>query len=238
MNGVPTRCASHRDRMIELFKELEARGATIQIVTADVSDPSQMAKVFEGINHDGLILRGVFHLAGLEIKSSVQELTLDIIDDVLEAKVTGSWILHKLLQGENGPGNSLDYFVMFSSVVSMWGSRGLAHYSAANHFMDTLAQYRRSKGLPALSINWGFWAGSILGKGELEQQASEMGLNGMPTRNAPAGMKYLLETNAIQAMVASVDWNTFKPVYEAKQKHPLLEEITIEKTVTTDSRPG
>jgi acyl transferase domain-containing protein/acyl carrier protein len=230
--------AAHRDRMIESFKELEARGATIQIVTADVSDPSQMADVFERLNHDGLTLSGVFHLAGLEIKSPVQELTLDIIDDVLEAKVTGSWILHKLLQAENGPGNSLDFFVMFSSVVSMWGSRGLAHYSAANHFMDTLAQYRRSKGLPALSINWGFWAGSILGKGELEQQASEVGLNQMPAENALAGMKYLLETNATQAMVASVDWNTFKPVYEARQKHPLLEEITMEKTVTADSDPG
>ncbi len=230
--------AVHQSRMIESLKELETQGATIQIVKADVSNSSRMSQIFEGIKHDGLTLRGVFHLAGLEIKSTIRELTPDIIDDVLEAKVRGSWILHKLLQSGDGPGNALDFFVMFSSVVSMWGSRGLAHYSAANHFMDILAQYRRSKGLPALSVNWGFWAGSVLGKGELEQQASEIGLNQMPAENALAGMKYLLEINATQSMIASMDWNTFKPIYEAKQKHPLLEHILLDRDVVVDSNPG
>jgi len=38
-------------------------------------------------------------------------------------------------------------------------------------------------------------------------------------------MKYLLETDAVESIVASVDWNQFKPIYMARQNQPLLELI-------------
>ena len=57
--------------------------------------------------------------------------------------------------------------MMFSSIASLLGNPGQASYSAANAFLDSLAQYRRKVlHLPALSINWG----PIEGAGVLQRQ--------------------------------------------------------------------
>ncbi len=63
----------------------------------------------------------------------------------------------------------LDFFVMFSSIVSILGNMGQSSYAACNAFQDSLAQYRRKVlGLPGLSINWG----PISGAGVMERESA------------------------------------------------------------------
>jgi len=69
---------------------------------------------------------------------------------VLRPKLAGGWILHQASKDAQ-----LDFFVSFSSAAAIWGTRGGAHYAAANHFLDALSHYRHSLGLPALSIKLG-----------------------------------------------------------------------------------
>ena len=64
---------------------------------------------------------------------------------------TAAYLLHEMSLSMD-----LDFFVLFSSIASLLGNPGQASYSAANAFLDGLAQYRQHVlGLPALSINWG-----------------------------------------------------------------------------------
>lgn len=74
---------------------------------------------------------------------------------ILEAvagRAHGAWNLHCETAQE-----SLDFFVLFSSAVSVLGSPGQAAFAASNAFLDALAQRRHAAGAPAISLNWGPW---------------------------------------------------------------------------------
>jgi len=134
------------------IQALERAGATVRVVQADVADLAQMREMFEQIRSQGPPLRGIIHAAAEITGRTLQEMNLETLQAGLRAKVAGTWVLHELSQALD-----LDFFVLFSSTTSLLGSRYLAHYAAANQFLDALAHYRKALGKPALTINWGIW---------------------------------------------------------------------------------
>ena len=134
---------------------LRTQGKRVEIRSADVSDAGQMRAVLEEIERTMPPLRGIFHAAGVLDDGVFRDQTGQRIERVLAPKASGAWNLHQLI-GDR----PLDFFVLFSSVASLTGSPGQSGYAAANAFLDALAHYRRTRGLAALSVNWGAWAGS------------------------------------------------------------------------------
>lgn len=75
-------------------------------------------------------------------------MSFDDFDQVIRAKVSGTWNVHNALIN-----HQLDFFVTLSSIVGMIGSRGQAAYAAANTFLDAFVRYRIRLGMPASSLN-------------------------------------------------------------------------------------
>ena len=117
--------------------------------------------------------------------------------------------------------------LLFSSGASVWGSRGLGAYAAANHFMDALAHDRQAQGLPALSVNWGWVEGGGMETPEVADFFRRIGLSPMPTPSAFAALEQALASGRAQEAVAAVDWSVFRPIYEARRRPSLLEEIRV-----------
>ena len=133
--------------------EIEALGATAQVVACDVSDPAALAAAVASLPV-GVRLRGVVHCAGFVDDDLLQAQTPEGFQRVMMPKVWGAWNLHELSLA-----HPVEAFVLYSSVAGVIGSPGQSNYAAANVFLDSLAHYRRAIGLPAVSLAWGVWRG-------------------------------------------------------------------------------
>lgn len=209
---------------------LEQAGATIQVARADVAEESDMARVLEELTATLPPLRGVIHAAGLVNYQTLPELEAETFAAVLRPKLLGGWVLHRLTQAL-----PLDFFVLFSSIAAVWGSKGQAHYAAANHFLDALASYRQTLGLPATSINWGPWAEGGMASPEAQDWLTHLGVQLLPPTLGLTALGHLLTGATPQTTVASVNWTQFKSFYEIRGKRPLLEHLGVAEAAPAPS---
>ncbi|EXU62710.1 polyketide synthase, partial [Streptomyces sp. PRh5] len=136
----------------ELRAGLEAAGAEVVIAACDAADRVALAGVLEGLP-EGFGLSGVVHAAGVLDDGLLTSLTRERVEPVLRAKVDAAWNLHELTAGMD-----LSAFVLFSSATGVLGGAGQSNYAAANVFLDGLASWRRTRGLPGVSMAWSLWA--------------------------------------------------------------------------------
>lgn len=207
-------------QQIKAIQALENMGANVIVAQADVSNQAQMTAVFERLRDTQIPLKGIVHAAGVAEYKAIQEIDLGTFQSILKPKVVGTWLLHELSQEMN-----LDFFVCFSSIASVWGSRGQGHYAAGNHFLDAIAHHRQALGLPALSINWGPWADGGMAGEEFQTLLKRMGVEAWLPEKGIAVLGQILSTNMAQVTAAQVDWSIFKPIYEVKGQRSLLEQI-------------
>lgn len=216
-SGSPTVQTTHAIHSIERL------GASVKVIAADVSDTDQMTALLAQFGKTHPPLRGVIHAAATMEMIALQDLDLKALESTFKPKVMGAWALHQLTREMD-----LDFFVLFSSGAALWGSKDLAHYAAANAFLDSLAHYRRRNGLPALSINWGWWAGGGTSQ-TAERYFRQIGLNPMSDDECLASLSDLISAGEVQKAVSNFDWRIFGPILETKKRRPFLERLLIQR---------
>lgn len=202
---------------------LKEHDALVEVVTADVSSRPDVATILAGIDKHSVPLRGVIHAAGVLDDGIIQDQDWERFRRVMGPKIAGAWNLHILTR--NRP---LDFFVCFSSLSAVLGSPGQGNYAAANSWMDTLMQYRRSMNLPGLSINWGPWAAvgmaARLGKG-IQAQMADKGIPAIPVPLALSILEYALKLDQSQLIAATIDWRKFSKQFRAGSVPSMLKTL-------------
>ncbi|MFD7507585.1 type I polyketide synthase, partial [Streptomyces sp. NPDC059850] len=167
----------------ELKAGLEQLGADVTVAACDVSKRRAVKKLLAGIPAESP-LTGVVHTAGVLDDGVIASLDQDRLGAVFRPKVDAALMLHELTAELD-----LDAFVLFSSAAGAIGGPGQGNYSAANAFLDSLAQWRRAQGLPAVSLAWGLWGesgGMIETMSESDQ--ARMGRGGVQPLSSDEGM--------------------------------------------------
>ena len=188
----------------QAIAQLEGLGARVVVHAADVSKDADVAQVLGAIDRDLPPLRGVVHAAMVLEDALLVNLDRDRMDRVLAPKLCGTWNLHVQTAAR-----ALDYFIMFSSLSSVFGHAGQANYAAANAFLDAMAWYRRAIGLPALTINWGYLGevGYLAHRAELGERLERQGVLSFTVRQALTLLEKAIQRQHVQVSVMRVDWS-------------------------------
>jgi non-ribosomal peptide synthase protein (TIGR01720 family) len=139
---------------IKTVQALEAAGAEVLVVQADVADQAQMEAAVRVARERFGAIHGVIHSAGLPGGGVMQLKTPQVAANVLSPKVHGTRVLETVLQGD-----PLDFVILCSSLTALSGGLGQVDYCAANAFMDAFAHARNGRnGTLTVSVNWDAWA--------------------------------------------------------------------------------
>jgi acyl transferase domain-containing protein len=144
-----------RDR--DAVRELEALGARVLVLTADVRLREQMEAAITRTLAEYGELHGVIHAAGALDAADFRPIGQTggaLIERHFGPKVAGARILAELLDGR-----PLDFCMLVSSLSSVLGGLNFAAYAAANSALDAFAerQNQRAHGARWLSVNWDGW---------------------------------------------------------------------------------
>ncbi|MEU0163402.1 SDR family NAD(P)-dependent oxidoreductase [Streptomyces sp. NPDC006261] len=184
-----------------LAAELRGLGARVTVAACDAGDRAALAALLAGLAERGIRIGSVVHAAGSTQDAAIGSLTRDDVTDVVRGKAVAALNLHELTADLG-----LSSFVLFSSVAGVTGSAGQGNYAAANAFLDALAEHRRARSLPALSIAWGLWEPASGITGRLRAQDHErLARQGILALSAERGLALLDEALAhgVPAVVAA-----------------------------------
>ena len=216
---------------VEVIEALRQRGVDVRVELADVTQPAEIDAMLARMDAEMPPLAGVIHSVGVLSDGSLGNQTWERFEQVLWPKVLGAWRLHKATLDQD-----LDLFVLFSSITGVLGNSGQGNHAAANTYLDQLAAYRRSLGLPGQSIAWGAWSG--LGEAEeqrerIERQLAASGTGWIAPEQGLQAFDQLVRQDLTAGMVAVVDWPVFAENFE--EKNPFLDELVTEDSETDES---
>ncbi|CAH1793328.1 unnamed protein product [Owenia fusiformis] len=179
-------------------------GVKIITISADVTKIETLHHAVEHFYkiHPDVPIKGIFNGAVI-----VEDGPLTIMDEIrfqraTKPKIKGSWNLHLLSLDMN-----LDFFVMHSSMASIFGNPGQSNYCAGNGFQDALSLFRRHHGYPSLTINWGAMdLGTLKSNEKVQRMLEKDGINTLDANCIAECFDFALTANPEQITFVNANW--------------------------------
>ncbi|MDD2723244.1 MAG: type I polyketide synthase [Methylovulum sp.] len=198
-----------------------AQGVNVHAAAVDVTDKTALTAL---LTYCGAImppLSGIIHAAAVIDDSLARNLTKTQLAKVLEPKIQGALNLHELTRDK-----PLDFFVLYSSVTTLFGNPGQSNYVAANCWLEALAASRRQLGLPVNCIGWGAIDDvGFLARNEKIKEALQNRLGGaaLSSELALAQLDTILQTHSPTVAIMAFDWRNLSSFLPSSRSPKFLE---------------
>ena len=188
------------------LKSIEDSGAKAVYLPVDISDARGVQSAVKDVSERFGQITGIIHGAGTLADKRIEKKTAEDYETVVSPKVDG---LRNLLEAV--PVKNLDFLVLFSSIVGVFGNIGQADYAIANEVLNKTA-YKVKQENPdcrVLSVNWGPWDSGMVTP-ELARAFAERNMPVIPTEAGTRTLVNLLSADyvdsrePIQVVVGSI----------------------------------
>lgn len=189
------------------IKAMEAMGATVHILAADVTDKLAVQNALNlvlGALGSKVQLAGILHAATVMDDTTLINLTPSRTLPVLDVKALGAWNLHTISLAY-----PLDFFILYSSATTALGNPGQGNYVAANTALEALAAWRNHQGLPGITV--GFGPISDVGMltrntAALDSLQNVLGVAPLTSQDALDALEQAVSTNITGLSLFAMDW--------------------------------
>lgn len=204
-NGAGCVCLTSRRPHVDQawLESFQATKATVKVFAADITNRDSLDSVLKTIRETCPPVAGIANGANVLSDAPFDSMSTEMMLRALGPKIDGSNNLDQAFYND-----SLDFFILFSSISRVIGTSGQSNYVAANGYMNGLAQQRRRRGLAATALDIGL----ILGLGVAEV--------------------------AGQRVVDSLQKYGITPLSEADLRLAFAESIHAGYVTTQDGEPG
>jgi hypothetical protein len=141
--------AKGNEKAQRLLEELTKAGVQVVCPPVDITDLNALQTTITQCSEIMPPIKGCFQGAMVLRDSTFTRMSIDQWRETTKPKVQGSWNLHSVLP------SGMDFFVLLSSIVGVFGNGGQSNYAAGSVFEDELARFRVRAGEKALSLDLG-----------------------------------------------------------------------------------
>ncbi|MBN2532033.1 MAG: SDR family NAD(P)-dependent oxidoreductase [Spirochaetales bacterium] len=171
------------DEKVKKINELKELGMDVMYLQSDISCPRQTGQLIRDVKQLCGGINGIIHCAGIIRDGFLINKSVQSLQEVINPKVFGAINLANAIKDEK-----VDFFVMFSSIASVFGFAGQCDYAYANAFLDSFAYINGKTGAinkgkcKTISINWPYWGdgGMKIPDEELELLCTQTGFRPIP----------------------------------------------------------
>ncbi|AUJ25477.1 beta-ketoacyl synthase N-terminal-like domain-containing protein [Virgibacillus dokdonensis] len=133
---------------IKMIRSIEQNGSKVNIMKCDVTDELAVKNTFTIIKNKYGDINGAFMLAKQLYHLWIKELNINQFKKGIYNRVLSTHFIERELDT-----NTLDFFILFSSISSLMGTKSASECCAVNQYLDSMAGYLNHKGINGNTIN-------------------------------------------------------------------------------------
>lgn len=149
----------------EWIANYAAQGVRVEMISNDITDKHSVQELVAQVRRSWPPIVGVANGAMVLHDTALEAMTYDQMMRVLRPKVDGTRFLDDLFRNDK----RLEFFVLFSSLSSVFGNSGQSNYAASNMYEIAVCAQRRERGVVASVID----IGAIMGIGYMAREVGQ-----------------------------------------------------------------
>jgi len=186
---------------------LREMGSNVLYMSCDITNPLEVEALFEMVRTKYKNILGMIHCAGIPGKGFMFKKSYAEMKEVMLPKIVGTYNLRKATKND-----SMDFVILCSSIVTLYGGVGQGDYCAANTFLDYISSDWRKDGKNVKTINWTQWKDVGMA---FRQGVDENGIfHSVNSKEVIEYMDYLLSSDVDRVVFGKLNYSHIGSVYQ------------------------